>query len=345
MNTFPENLKLIAEKTKEDGHPHSETVRTLLSWFGAQRRGDLVVNQIRRALKDLQLVTEPDFALAYIDGYIEIKPIEIETNSHLLEPENTHNLSSQEPRLVSGGSVPDPVPRIGMLAAANATPISVTRDSEVCEAVTLMLMHDFSQLPVMQNDRNLDGAITWKSIGTSRALNRETSYVRQCMDSKVEVIDFDTPLSMAVNVIAQKDFVLVRSSEKKITGLVTTSDISLQFGSLSEPFLLLGEIENHIRRLIDGKYSSEALTAVRNPSENERVIENVSNLTFGEYVRLLENPDNWELLGYNLSRTQFIKQLNDVRRIRNEVMHFHPDGISDEDMELLRDTVKFMQAL
>ena len=35
----------------------------------------------------------------------------------------------------------------------------------------------------------------------------------------------------------------------------------------------------------------------------------------------------------------------EAARIRNDVMHFHPDGISPDDMELLRDTRKFLQML
>jgi hypothetical protein len=71
----------------------------------------------------------------------------------------------------------------------------------------------------------------------------------------------------------------------------------------------------------------------------------VANLTFGEYVRLLESPDNWEKLGYELSGTECVKRLRQVGRIRNDVMHFHPDGISPQDLELLRETRKFLQSL
>ncbi len=55
--------------------------------------------------------------------------------------------------LVETGSAKDPVPRIGMLVAANQKPTSVCRDAEVIEAVTHMMMNDFSQIPVMQGHR------------------------------------------------------------------------------------------------------------------------------------------------------------------------------------------------
>ena len=119
----------------------------------------------------------------------------------------------------------------------------------------------------------------------------------------------------------------------------------MQFGALSEPFLLLSEIENHLRRLIDGKFSLDELKASRDPNDANRTIENVANLTFGEYIRLLDKPDNWAKLGYDLSRVECTKRLREIGRIRNDVMHFHPDGISPEDLELLREMRKFLQGL
>lgn len=349
MTYVPQILRDIATRVHA-GESASATVRELLSFFDAQRRGSNVVWFIRRALRDQKLITYPDFEQTYIDARVEFRPappdeqsqgIATSVSAEQAAPsEETETIS----RVVVGGSVADPVPRVSMLAAANQPPLSVNRDAEVAEAVTLMLMHDFSQLPVMQNDRNVDGIISWKSLGAARALKREVTHVRDCMEN-VEILGHDTPLFDAIEIIARRELVLVRDAERKISGLVTTSDISLQFRSLAEPFLLLGEIENHIRRLIDGKFSVEKLVAVRDPADADREVRNVSDLTFGEYIRLLEAPENWQKLGFNLARPQFVARMGEIRRIRNEVMHFHPDALSGADLSVLRDTVRFMQAL
>ncbi|MGX4890543.1 hypothetical protein ACUYGK_10420 [Enterobacter roggenkampii] len=34
--------------------------------------------------------------------------------------------------------------------------------------------------------------------------------------------------------------------------------------------------------------------SIVNPSDSERVIESVADLTFGEYIRLFENPELWK---------------------------------------------------
>jgi hypothetical protein len=46
------------------------TVRTFLHWFGAYRRGYLIVTEIRDALQKAGLRTEPDFESEYIDAEI-----------------------------------------------------------------------------------------------------------------------------------------------------------------------------------------------------------------------------------------------------------------------------------
>ena len=66
---------------------------------------------------------------------------------------------------------------------------------------------------------------------------------------------------------------------------------------------------------------------------------------FGEYVRLLENPAHWTKLKLPLDRVVFTDTLKQVRVIRNDVMHFDPDGIPKEDLETLRDFVRFLRTL
>ena len=76
-----------------------------------------------------------------------------------------------------------------------------------------------------------------------------------------------------------------------------------------------------------------------------RNIEGESDLTLGECQRLIENPDNWRSLAIQIDRGVFIKQLDNVRLIRNDVMHFDPDGIADQDLDRLRDFVRLLQNL
>jgi CBS domain containing-hemolysin-like protein len=208
-----------------------------------------------------------------------------------------------------------------------------------------MLMHDFSQLPVTQNDREVDGMISWRSIITAQVGDSKPSVVRDCLDRKVSIVKYDDPLFYAVKTVMDQGVVLVRGQDGKVTGLVTVTDIGEQFIALAEPFLVLEQIENHIRAWLDGCFTVEQLKDTLDPSDKSREVEAISDLTFGEYIRLLEKPENWQNLKLSLDRAIFTKRLDEVRRIRNDVMHFHPDGVSETDLETLRETSQFFYSI
>jgi len=237
----------------------------------------------------------------------------------------------------------DPTFRIGRLELANRPPTSVHPDAEIIGAVTVMLMNNFSQLPVIVHERQVLGLLSWRSLGSRLSQGSDCKLVRDAMDD-CEVLGADASLFDAIETLKTHDCVLVRDSEGKISGIMTAYDISVTFGQLGEPFLILGEIENHIRSLIAAKFSREDLATARDAIDAGRPVEDVSDLTFGEYVRLLENPGNWQKLSLRIDRSHFVKKLEEIRVIRNEVMHFDPEGIEESDLKKLRDFVAFLQA-
>ncbi len=358
MNILPAKLRQIQADLRGGKDVPSESVRELLSWFGVQRRGRLVNRDVRRALRKLALRTEPDFEYEYIDAPLRFVLEELVDNSRTtvtsepltekppLVAENGLVLSSDvigEQALVSGATA-DPTYRIGRLESANTAPLCVKPEDSVTKAVTLMLSHDFSQLPIMANERNVKGIISWRSIGRRMTLGRKCDTVGDCSDP-FEVIGRDVSLFAAIPRIVTNEFVLIRGPNGIITGIVTTADISLQFEQLGEPFLLLGEIENHIRLLISDKFTREQLASARDPGDSHREIEDVADLTLGECIRLIEQPDKWATLKLNADRVVFVRQLDEVRNIRNNVMHFDPDGIGPSDHGKLRAFVNFMRIL
>jgi hypothetical protein len=348
MAEFPRKLVEIAQQLEGGRTPEKTTVRNFLDWFGAQRRGFYVVQNIRSALDKLSIRTDPDFESAYIDALLSFVRAngEAATDS-VTTPEAPSNATSppaSTPTVLIKGGIADPTQRIGKLASANRTPLAVKPDAMLKEAVTQMLSHDYSQLPVMQNEREVKGVISWASIGSRSSLGRPCNVVRECMDPHYE-ISYDTSLFAAIDSIVTHEYVLIRAADRRICGIVTTADLSLQFLQLGEPFLLLGEIENHIRRLIDGKFNSKDLAEAKDPADAGREVTRVSDLNFGAYVRLLEKPERWTKLGLSIDRSVFVQQLEKVRAIRNDVMHFDPDGPAPSDLETLRHFAHFMEEL
>ena len=349
----PTQLALIAEKLKRGETAEPTSVRVLLGWFNASRRGYWITKSIRQALKATKLMTEPDFESAYIDAPVqfslrdlksELAPIvptpEIVIDAATVAEQETQSTAS----MVVGGSIDDPTYRIGKLEAANRKLVTVSPDAEINEAITLMLAHDYSQLPVMTNERDVKGILSWSSIGRRLVLGVQPKTVRDSMDPHQE-ISSNRSLFAAISLIAQSDYVLVRGADNRITGIVTTADLSLQFRQLAEPFLLIGEIENHIRKMLDGKFSASDMASLKTPADGDRSITRVSDLTFGEYIRILELPERWAKLKLSVDRGVFIAELQKVRIIRNDVMHFDPDGLPEAELLVLRRVARFLQQI
>ena len=234
-----------------------------------------------------------------------------------------------------------------MLPAATSGVVTVTRDSTLSAAVTEMMIHNYSQLPVTQDKRRIDGMISWRSIGIARTTKGDDNcrFVRDCIERDYSTVGLNTPLLDAVEKIVRDEVVLVVGRDERLTGIVTTSDLSLKYHELAAPFLLLQEIEDRLRLLIDEAFSTEEIAAARDPRDQERTINEASDLTFGEIVRLVEVDVNWQRLELTIDRRVFVRLLHDVKDLRNEIMHFSPDDLSPENRNKIGRLRKLLEKL
>jgi CBS domain-containing protein len=349
MNSY---LRKISDEVAAGNIPPPVTTREFLSWFGAQRRGFWIVNQIRRELRAARLETMPDFEANFIDAHLQLirenevkealplqsSVTEIATQEHL---ESAIDISTTNPDWTRR----DPTYRISKLGPANQQVISVKPDGLLAEVVAQLLLKNFSQLPVMTNEREVKGVITWASIGSRLALAKQPGkFARDFMEPHHEIRS-NFSIFDAIPIIVAHQYVLVRGDDNRIIGIITASDLSEQFRLLAEPFLLLGEIENLLRGLIADRFSTEELGDVREPKDSSRKIQGPDDLAFGEYLRLLERPERWQQFGLDIDRISFCKDLDNVRRIRNDVMHFDSDGVLPKELDSLRDFKKFLNQI
>ncbi len=333
-----EQLQSLAKTLADGGTPPRLAVRDFLWWWNTTRRSHWVVVEIKQALEDAGLRTEPDFEDAHLDTELAFVPAAL--------PRQAAAVANPvaAPPIPHAAAYADPTNRISKLAAANNRPISVKPNATLAEVVTVLMTNAFSQTPVMTTERDVKGIVSWQTIGSRLAVGRAITSASDAMEPAVEIRSTES-IFAALPVIVEHQYVLVRAADQRIIGIVTTADIGLQFRHLAEPFLLLGEIENHLRRIIDAKFGPEDLASVRDPDDANRVITSGTDLTFGEYRVLLEDPSRWERLAIALDRTTFVKFLERLRTIRNNVMHFDPDGIAAVDLEALRDGVRFLRTL
>jgi CBS domain-containing protein len=377
---IPKEIGRMSTRLKDGHRVNRITVRELLRMFKAERRGLNKVHDIRTALESLGLVTDPDFESVWIDGKILIRlkdatnpvvaiPVGAEivdedelddgqaSSAEEQEEVDSPQLDSPdepEPAIVvaSEGVVEtvlsesaDPTFRIGSLPAANKPLTTVGQDDTLKKAVTKMLQFDYSQLPIMHGEREVKGMISWKSIASRYSLGGECSKVQNCRED-AQVVDGNGTLFDAIPTIVKHGYVLVRDpQDRRITGVVTASDLSLQFQQLAEPFLLLREIELHIRQLLHNKVAPEDLDWLGSADTTALKQQSISDLSFGGYIRLLQRPQVWVRLSLNIDQASLTAQLEEVRQIRNDVMHFDPDPMTAKQLDVLKNASKFMQQL
>ncbi len=339
---IPEQLLRVAQQVKEGGHPEFP-VREILSWFGAKRRGGQKVLEIKEAFDEVGVTTDPDFEEVYIGAPVTFDRRDA-SQTAVIAPEGVMSAAGVGQVELNAVVRRGLAHRISRLKAAGREPVSVTPDSSLEKAVTIMMANDFSQLPVMQSPRELKGLISWKSIGKRLALHHPCAVVRDCMDGARELSE-EASLFEAVEIIAAEDCVLIRRKDNTIRGPITAYDISFQYQELAKPFLLIGQIENQLRFLISMKFSKEDLAAAKDPADPGREISDPNDLTFGEYVRLLQADDGWAKLDIPLHRGEFVRLLDKIREVRNDVMHFNPDPMPMEDYNTLEKFARFLDEL
>ncbi|MBA3511291.1 MAG: CBS domain-containing protein [Sphingomonas sp.] len=343
-------LEGIARKLRSGEDSPTITVRDFLWWFGAQRRGYWIVRQIKSRLQEFGLRTIPNFEYAWIDGSI-IFELLLETDTEAegtAEPVEVEISPTEGTASEGSGAIwvsREATYRISRLAAANKTVVSANPQEPLRSIITRMMAGGFSQLPVMQNDREVRGIVSWQTIGSRLALGVGGTCASDLSEPHHEIRS-DRSIFDAIPTILASDYVLVRDDTNKISGIITAADLSLQFRELTEPFLLLSEIENLLRNLIGDRFSAEELAEACDSSDVGRgPVATIADLSFGEYIRLLQKPERWEKLTIEVDRVMFCEKLDQVRIIRNDVMHFDPDGVGESELTQLREFTRFLQLL
>jgi predicted transcriptional regulator len=317
-----EKLNELVSDIKANDTTHSLTAREFINALGCEKRSSGNVWHINQYLSDNQLEVEPNYTDVWIDSTITLR--------------HKKRATTKVPK--------DPIKKIMILEAANRQPITINNDAKIQEAVTIMMLKNYSQLPVVTGPRSLVGFISWETIGVALTNGEKSDCVKDYVNKNIKVVRPDMPLLEAIKSVYKHDFVVVIQSDNTISGIVTTADISSQYLTFTEPFFLLEQIENHIRQILDKKFLLEDLVSFC-ASDSHRTIERIDDLTFGEYIRLMENEKNWQKLKISIDRTIFLKELDKVREIRNDIMHFDPEGITDLQRKDLKNMAMLLNSL
>ena len=344
----------------EPENPMQFTPRTMMGWFDAKRWDTDVMDALQAALTGFGLETNPDFRSVHVEQLVDIVPVgrasqpdtEGQASAEAKDiPNSPGPQSSTSPGDTAttrpSGSSPSSNGRfhIGRLDEANREVVCVKPQSTLRVALSQMAANQVSHLPIMRNEREVTGMLRWKDIGRYLLCNGGVS-----LDEPVErlqaepvTVGHHLPFLDVIPQIIEHGYVLVRGPQRKISGIVTKKDLGRQLLGLASPFVQIGEIERGLRALIEnGEFTNQELRDLARDPADPREIKGVESLTLGEAGRLLSNPDTWKRIDINVDRATFVRHLSDVREIRNDVMHFHPEGTSDDEHRRLN---KFLELI
>ena len=379
-----ETLRDIAQQIETTGKPKRLTVRRLLAIVGQERRGKHVTTALRRLLRRHRLKSDPDFANVHIDAPIrltlgprlgrpphavdngqetaeieKLTPVEIpaevedeiEAKSSAVEADS----ATEDPEAAESDETGETEEREVIITirqgipAGGRPPMLVRGNELVHRALTEMIDQDFSQLVVANGDRaRVEGIFSWQSYGQAILAGRHPERVEDCISHNFAEVNEEKPLFDAVREVIRHGIIVVRSRDNRLCGLVTQRDVAAVFVDLAEPFLFLGQIENHLRDLVERmRFSPAELGALADERDATRAetANCVEDLSLGELIRAIQNPEYWQRLGLHHDRSILLNRLERVRKIRNRIMHFDADGITATDKTYLKETRRILQGL
>lgn len=315
---------IVAAQDRAGSDPVHLPARELIGYFGARARGARVNRRVRDRLQAAGLRTDPDFSVGNIDGHVSlVRP----TTDRSAEPADEFQVKFL---------------RVHTLSSATQTVVWIKPQESIEKARTLMALNDFSQLAVCPTLRADVQAVSWESIG--RALLREEVKEARHAAVHAEVVKLGDDLLPLLPKIASAGYVFVRDETNQLCGIVTAADVTYEFGALAGPFFLLGEIERRLRVAVDRAFEPGELLGMVDP-DDRRDVETSEDLSFGELKRLIEHPERWDKLGWPVDRPLFLARIEDIRAIRNSLMHFSSDLPSEEDVDKMQTLLTLLKDL
>ena len=193
---------------------------------------------------------------------------------------------------------------------------------------------------MISGQRTLKGAVTWKSIARARHRNSDATLGDATVDAPQR--SYDTELIDVLADLQSHDFVIVRGPEQNIAGIVTAADVVDAYGALATPFLLIGELDQILRRVLANNVDIEEVGTLCRRSVGQS-IDSFAKLSMGDYETVLNDEAVWKSLGWPFDRKIFIKNLSELREVRNDIMHFNRDAVPDHTISRLRQMILLLR--
>lgn len=323
--TAPSEQQLLDLKGKD------VPVLDLMALFDARVRDDLTCLLIQQSLNAAGLSTVPYFGTCGRRASVHVVALDSVTAESTPQADEVEE--DAEDLGDPAGSLPERPLSIGDVLKGSGVD-SLPPNSPLNTVTHVMRHNNYSQLPIIEGKSTLRGVVTWRSVARMYEQGSPTTLANASeapSDWAVaqETQDFFALLPM----ISEYGYALIRRNDGTIGGIVTAADITERFAGTARPFFLVGEIELRLRKCLGASIGSDAIRAVQ---PKNRQTGQISDLQFGDYVKLIDGgqtseklrllaDQNWLALKWTgADRVQFVRRLDQVRIIRNKIAHFDP---------------------
>lgn len=235
---------------------------------------------------------------------------------------------------------------VNSLLPDNQEVVEIKPDMVVSEAIRLMMECGISQVPVVAGKEVL-GVFSFRSLAI-RMLEMESvegvAIGNLTVDEFIQELEFVHIREEPWNIFSslELDEAVFVGEPNRLQGIIRPMDAVRHYYRLSRPFFLLAEIEQSLRKLIRTCVDDDELRICIEQAMlqgGRRIPFKLEEMTFSQYIRIIENENNWGYFELAFGRGEWrrastITRLDKVREIRNIAFHFKRE-LQKEDFDEL----------
>jgi CBS domain-containing protein len=222
---------------------------------------------------------------------------------------------------------------VARLLEDHVTLCCIKANQTIREALHLMIQHDYSQLPVIDDAGELAGLVSSEEISRRLYHARDPiSWLDLTVDHCwVTAVSFGSDQDIFEALNRLKDiYAIVIVDNGRPTGILTNYDLAHFFDDLTGDMLIVEDIETSLRELVMSVHTTEEALNVALAEEfgQERDQPGVpkkkwDDLSFGNLMYLIKGRTTWPRLEPILRPLElFWGYMDQVRELRNQLMHF-----------------------
>ncbi len=217
--------------------------------------------------------------------------------------------------------------------------VVIQKTDTITTALDLMVENDFSQLPVVDENGQLLGMVTYESIMRA-ARSFDTKLDKLSIPDAMVNVPFhyrEDDLFDLLDELKVTNAVVIVEPKRYVVGIVTSYDASRFLRNRTEDLMHVEDIEFIIKELIKRTYANQRVNRLeataadtsvqRSKQSGSKNVKPFEELNLGDYINLLMSKDIWKFCAsiLNIEKESLYELLVRVRQTRNDLAHFRSE--------------------